>query len=771
MDADIGFSELDLIYMRGTKAHSGFPEISYGKFASILVQKGYRVARVEQTETPDMLKERNDSLGKGIKKEKVVARELCSIMTKGTRTYCHLDDLSFLDENDGGNAISTSLLICIKESSLSSKESKMTEEDEQEEEDGVVEYGITAVDTVVGKIILAQFHDNLQRSRLRGLLARFPATEILLEKNGYSDETYGVIKLLCPKAVIENLMSSNGEMPSKPSETILSLYKAQYFPLESKNTESTSSPEEKGEKKRLSASSLSIEEIINTVSSFWPEILVAVMKGTLTGASDLMMIALGGALWQLKRSLIDYEVISLGNFIPYIPTDEETSVISQNTSQSLTTTSDKKTVFLPSSISTFDESIGTAADDVNNEVISENKMEMSSTFTTTSSQKHMILDEVALSNLEVLINNYDRTEVGSLWSFVNRCRTIGGKRLLRNWLCQPLYHVKDIQRRSTAVEELLSLHKEGLLDEVKRKLKLVPDLERLLLRVHSNGVKKKANFNDHPDTRAVFFEASTYTIRKIKDFADVLSGFEIILSIIDIFIKFPLKSSLLKYTLHPASTASSTSASNPAFSFPYSELKETLSYFRTIFDEKQAKKDGNIKPKPGINSDYDEAMESIHDIIVELENYLKEMKKQTGISDMTYFGNGKDRYQIEIPMSLTKNIPASWISKSQKKTHRRYRTKFLEEKFTELMLYEEKAIIAQKDTLRSIFEKFDDYRNQWDKAANSISFLDALLSLTMISSLPSYCLPEFLEKSFVKGSVLDIKGGRHPMLEFTLSQK
>ena len=118
MDADVGMSELDLIYMKGMttptatllhslthslthlltyslahslthlfthslgeKAHSGFPEISYGKFAAQLVAKGYRVARVEQTETPEMLKERNDSKGKGTK-DKVVKREMCSIMSK-----------------------------------------------------------------------------------------------------------------------------------------------------------------------------------------------------------------------------------------------------------------------------------------------------------------------------------------------------------------------------------------------------------------------------------------------------------------------------------------------------------------------------------------------------------------------------------------------------------------------------------------------------------------------------------------------------------------
>ena len=67
MDTDIAVKELDLIYMKGEKAHCGFPEIAYSKFASQLVDRGYRVARVEQTETPDMLKERNSKSAKGHK--------------------------------------------------------------------------------------------------------------------------------------------------------------------------------------------------------------------------------------------------------------------------------------------------------------------------------------------------------------------------------------------------------------------------------------------------------------------------------------------------------------------------------------------------------------------------------------------------------------------------------------------------------------------------------------------------------------------------------
>lgn len=41
-------------------AHCGFPEKAYSKFADILVTKGYKVARVEQTETPAMMKDRLD---------------------------------------------------------------------------------------------------------------------------------------------------------------------------------------------------------------------------------------------------------------------------------------------------------------------------------------------------------------------------------------------------------------------------------------------------------------------------------------------------------------------------------------------------------------------------------------------------------------------------------------------------------------------------------------------------------------------------------------
>lgn len=51
-DAVIGVNELGFSYMGNAFAHSGFPESAYEKMVTALVDRGYKVARVEQTENP-----------------------------------------------------------------------------------------------------------------------------------------------------------------------------------------------------------------------------------------------------------------------------------------------------------------------------------------------------------------------------------------------------------------------------------------------------------------------------------------------------------------------------------------------------------------------------------------------------------------------------------------------------------------------------------------------------------------------------------------------
>lgn len=64
-----------------------------------------------QVETPDMLKARNASKSKHELKDKVVKRELCSILSRGTRTYCFLDDVSSTPD---GSPRSVNMILSIK---------------------------------------------------------------------------------------------------------------------------------------------------------------------------------------------------------------------------------------------------------------------------------------------------------------------------------------------------------------------------------------------------------------------------------------------------------------------------------------------------------------------------------------------------------------------------------------------------------------------------------------------------------------------------------
>jgi DNA mismatch repair protein MSH6 len=172
MDADIGVQVCGLCYMNGHMAHAGFPEISYGTMADKLVRAGYKVARVEQTETPDQLKARKHTFARG-SAPKVVNREVCSILTLGTRTFCYLDDESGILDEASGRGAPVGPLLAIREILHDN-----TIDNDDENVQPVCEYGITIVDAVRGSVTIGQFADDVLRSRMVTLLTAFSPSEV-----------------------------------------------------------------------------------------------------------------------------------------------------------------------------------------------------------------------------------------------------------------------------------------------------------------------------------------------------------------------------------------------------------------------------------------------------------------------------------------------------------------------------------------------------------------------------------------------------------------
>ena len=79
--------------------------------------------------------------------------------------------------------------------------------------------------------------------------------------------------------------------------------------------------------------------------------------------------------------------------------------------------------------------------------------------------------------------------------------------------------------------------------------------------------------------------------------------------------------------------------------------------------------------------------------------------------------------------------------------------------------------MAQKDTLRKIFEKFDESREIWSMGTSCIALLDALVSLAIVSSTPNYVWPTIKSLEDNNGPFLHIVKGRHPMLEHSLAER
>lgn len=90
--------ELGFNYMRGEFAHSGFPEQAFGRMSTTLIERGYKVARIEQTETPATMEDRVKEMAKnGIrttKFDKVVRREVCQVVNRGTQVFGQLVEIS-----------------------------------------------------------------------------------------------------------------------------------------------------------------------------------------------------------------------------------------------------------------------------------------------------------------------------------------------------------------------------------------------------------------------------------------------------------------------------------------------------------------------------------------------------------------------------------------------------------------------------------------------------------------------------------------------------
>ena len=651
MDADIAVQVLGFCYMKGTVAHAGFPEVGYGGFCERLVRAGYKVARVEQTETPEMLKERKKRTSG--KKPQVVNREVCSIVSAGTRTFCYMDDIKALESEEYDGSVGP--LLAIKEVPVSDNK-----EEDGDELKPSCEFGITIIDAARGTITLGQFADDILYSRMNTLLTRFRPSEILIQSgdDGASDTLHSLLKstkasllpscrielignsVLFPKSTaIQSEIRAKIERPSsqvKPwdvEETITELHRKSYYPRSSRKT--------------MCAGGTARGDGI----SRWPKTLQA----CIIGEANLALSSLGAALFYLQRSLIDEEILSMGIIKPYIP-PEPTRLGDSNESKN-------------------DSTLKGLAEEEDRE---ENGLELkpdknTPQFQFSSHEKdyqnleseinYMSLDGTTIANLEILSNIHSNTSAGSLWSKINFTKTPFGGRLLRAWLLRPLFKKADIDRRAYAVEELMSGGAAAAMSEARAALSKCGDIERLLSRVHSMaGNESLQEGQHHPNERAVLYETAKHTKRKVEDFSRLLNGLRAASRISEMFADVDIRSGMLQKIVK---TTDNGGCLHP-------KVNENLDWFFDNFDAHAATR-GLFEPTRGIDEHYDLAVDEVERIKQELDEYKQsicsEVLKPGHVAkrEWKYINtkpDSKDKYLIELPVSV--QVPGEFIVKGKR---------------------------------------------------------------------------------------------------------
>lgn len=148
------------------KLHIGFPEKVIDKYLQKMVSEGYKVAVIEQTETPKMMEQRLKA-NKGKSLAKCVNREICQMVTKGT-----------FKDSGGAYGYEPKYVLSYK------KQGK--------------EVGVTFFDVQTLKIYCGQFEDDEHLSNFRTLICQIRPVEIIHEKELFNSE---VLKMLRNSAI------------------------------------------------------------------------------------------------------------------------------------------------------------------------------------------------------------------------------------------------------------------------------------------------------------------------------------------------------------------------------------------------------------------------------------------------------------------------------------------------------------------------------------------------------------------------------------------
>ncbi|MBF0547878.1 MAG: DNA mismatch repair protein MutS [Candidatus Riflebacteria bacterium] len=324
----------------------------------------------------------------------------------------------------------------------------------------------------------------------------------------------------------------------------------------------------------------------------------------------------------------------------------------------------------------------------------------------------MVLDEATLKNLELLPEGRQSGLGGTLFDNLNRTKTSMGARLLKRWLTKPLIKIDAILERQSRVRFLFE--NSLLLAEIRNVLDRMPDIERILSKIVLGG-------------------------RNPRDFLAMGQGLS----------KLPGLRDLLNQTTF--------SDLMNGLNVPEELWKELL---RTLNENPPVNiSDGGVIAS-GISSDLDDLRRMMTDGDSWLKNYEEKERERTGIKTLKVRKNNVFGYFIEISKGVADRAPSDYTRKQTLTTGERFITAELKDYETRAFSAIERSILLEKEIFEKLAEKIRENIRSIQLAATKIAELDTLCSLGQTAMERRYIKPEIVSEV-----TLEIKGGRHPVVE------
>lgn len=334
--------------------------------------------------------------------------------------------------------------------------------------------------------------------------------------------------------------------------------------------------------------------------------------------------------------------------------------------------------------------------------------------------KVLVMDYETKNHLELVSSQSTNAKAESLWSFMDKCQSAMGSRLLKRWIEYPLIDAKKIAKRQAAIKDL----KENFMlrENLKEHLVYVYDMERLASRM-------------------------AYGSASPRDVLQLVATLEHAKPILDLAISLD---------------------SYPEFSqVPdcqelYNEIKNAI-----IENPPLTLKEGGV-----FNDGYNQELDEVRRIAKKGKDFILELeakeRERTGVKSLKVGYNRIFGYFIEVRNGNLSNIKDEfgYHAKQTLANATRFVTQELKEKEEQILHAQETKVKLEQSLFNDLLLRIKKDLFDLHACAQALSTIDVLVSLAILASEKGYVCPVFHP-----GYNVNVVEGKHPILDDRMKKK